>query len=213
MIKSAIAFGLCSTLALAGTVHFDPPSATITPGTQNVSFEVSVSWETLATADTVNAIIVAVDGVELDFDLAQSFINTTTVPPPEPGPQTVYCGHHGCVPPHVGLGGNNFSANGWTSPLLVGTLTVDTSELMTEDIIQIVVDPDTEPDYFGTSVSLIGSGVHQEVISGSTSIRVVPEPATVSVLLAGLMVTIYRRGRVRSPLPHGRGTVCLRRCI
>ncbi len=190
-------FCLSSTVALAGTVHFNPPSATITPGTQSVSFDVSVSWDTLPTIDTVNVIINADYGVGLHFDFAQSFVDSTTIPPAPPATYFWYCDFGSC-PPMVGFGGNRLAPVapvGWMSPLLIGTLTVATDQLLAQDQIRVLVDSQWETDNFGAAFSIVQDrALNQEPLSGLATITVVPEPATMVLVLA-LGAAIYVRER------------------
>lgn len=188
---------LTSSRAQAGTVHFNPPSATITPGTQSESFDVSVSWETLPTIDTVNVIINADYGVGLHFDFAQSFVDSTTLPPAPPADYSWYCDFGNCAPV-VGFGGNRLfpaAQIGWMSPLLIGTLTVATDQLLAHDEIRIFVDSQWETDYFGAALSIVqDSALNYELLSGFATITVVPEPATMMLFLS-LGVAIYVRER------------------
>lgn len=176
---------LTSGLAQAGTVHFNPPSATITPGTQSVSFDVSVSWETLPTIDTLYVLVWGDYGANLNFAFAQSFLDSTLFPVPPPDEQLLPCGFSGICPEQIGFGGNNFNP-GWASPLLIGTLTVTTSALQAGDVDRIRVDPTEESELFGDPaiyVSLLGSGLMYEPLRGTVTITVVPEPATALILL------------------------------
>ncbi len=193
MTKPAIMFLLSSTVVMAGTVHFNPPSATITPGTQSVSFDVSVSWETLPTIDTVNVLIFSDSETALEFDYAQSLIDSTTVPLPEPAPFIwceYDCGHS------IGFAGNNFSPNGWASPLLVGTLTVDTSGLLPGALVELGIDPQIELNLVGSAISLVSNGVSQDPLSGVTTITVVPEPAIAGYLAFVMGATMIQRKQV-----------------
>ena len=196
MTKAFMMFCLSSTVALAGTVHFDPPSATITPGAQFVSFDVSVSWETLATIDTMSVMMATLSDSALVFNFAQAFVNSTTIPPALPF-SPLWCGALSCVN-GVGFGGNRLPpAIGWTSPLLVGTLTVDTSGLLAGEEFKIGVDPEFEADLLGSAASLVASGANQEVLAGMATITVVPEPATLLIFLALGSVAAGRWARGR----------------
>lgn len=185
--------------ARAGTVHFNPPSATITPGTQSVSFDVSVSWETMPTIDTVNVVIFADYGAGLDFDFAQSFLDSTTLPPAPPATQSWYCDFGDCLP-SVGFGGNRLAPIapvGWMSPLFIGTLTVATDQLLAHDQIRVFVDSQQEIELFGAAFSVVqDANFNQEPLSGLATITVVPEPATMGVLLILTCLAMYRRKQV-----------------
>ncbi len=186
---------LTSGHALAGTLHFNPPSATITPGTQSVSFDVSVSWETLPTIDTVNVLIIANYGVGLHFDYAQSFLNSTTLPPPPPVDNSWFCDFGDCLP-NVGFGGNNFAPSGWTSALMVGTLQVDTSGLLPGEHVEVAVDPEWEANLVGSAISLVANGASQDPLSGLTTITVVPEPTIAGFMAFVLCATMLQRKQV-----------------
>jgi len=184
---------LGSTVAWAGTVHFDPPSAVITPGTPSVSFEVSVSTSVLSNFDTVSIVVGAGPGVELDFDYAQSFLDSLSIPP---FPGGVYCIYGDCMPENsTTFGGNNFSTAPWNSPLLVGTLTVDTSSLSGGQGISVAVDPELEAQLLGTAASLVAIGANQEPLGGLATITVVPEPGIVGLMVVGMLVGCVRRSR------------------
>lgn len=184
-----------STIVMAGTVHFNPPSATITPGTQSVSIDVSVSWETMQTIDSVNVVIRGDLNANLSFSFFQSFVDSTSITPAPPAEESWYCGIAGCTYEEIGFGGNNFNP-GWASPLLIGTLTVDTSALQAGEVDRIRVDPNEESELFGDPaiyLSLISHAGGQEPIAGATTITVVPEPATLGILALGVLAISRRR--------------------
>lgn len=198
---SSILLGLAmASPSRAGMVLFDPPSAMITPGTQSVSFEVSVSWETLPTIDTINVFVFADDGVSLDFTYAQSFVDSTTLPPPDPSGFFNPCPFFGCGLPSIGFGGNRLfpaAQTGWMSPLLIGTLTVATDQLLAQDQIRVFVDSQQEMYNFGAAFSVVqDNAFNQASLSGLATITVVPEPATVGLLLFLSLVVTQRKGRV-----------------
>jgi len=198
--------------ARAGTVHFDPPSAVITPGTPSVSFEVSVSTQVFPSFDTVNVILYGEEGHHLTFEYAQSFVDSTTLPPAPPC--EVCCLYTDCYdsPPTVGFGGNNLDASPWTSPLLIGTLTVDTASAALGSQIEFGVDTQFEFDLLGAAASLVGFGASQDPLTGMATITVVSEPGMFGLLLVCTLAKLRRRGQAKRPLPHGRGTVDGRRC-
>ena len=179
-----IAFSSLSLPSLAGTVHFDPPSANIMPGTPSVSFEVSVSWETLPTIDAVHVFTMGDYGANLTFEFASSFAEEPTLSFLE-SEDFGCCGFAGCQCESVGFSGYRFPpASGWTSPLLIGTLTVDTSGLLLGEQIEISVDPE---------ISLVANGVNHEALSGLTTITVVPEPGTMMCAIISAIALVRTR--------------------
>ena len=200
LIAGVLALMVC-VRAPAGTVHFDPPSATIMPGTQSVEFEITISANTLSIFDTVNGIVSGDLGVSLAFEYSDSFLESVTFIPPPPPCGIISCDPYWWWPTNlahpVDFGGNRFVipgiSDGWSSPLLVGTLYVDTSRLTPGDEKQVFIDPDLESSLVGASASLIALGINQEPIAGMATITVVPEPATIGILLAGSLLMLRRK--------------------
>ena len=193
---------LISIHASAGTVHFNPPSATITPGTQSVSFDVSVSWATLPTIDTVNVLVHADKGVSLEFNYAQSFLDSTSFAPfPAPYYEAYIadiCSIIDCLP-LAGFGGNRLPPlNGWSSSLMIGTLTVNTSGLHASEQIDVVVDSVWESGLIGAPITLVASGANQEALSGLATITVVPEPTVLAMLGPWMLVALLQRNKEKT---------------
>jgi len=185
---------ITTTSARAGMVLFDPPSITITPGTQSVSFSTRAVPESLASFDSVTVIFGSLEGLELSFYYDPFLFVCLCIPPAPPAEVGIYAALTGGVGHDVGVGANNLSANPWTSVTL-GTLTVDTSGLAAGEVRQIIVDPELETGLLGSAASLVSSGYNQDPLRGSVTITVVPEPGIVGLMVVGMFVGCVRRSR------------------
>jgi hypothetical protein len=189
-LGAVAALALATSSALAGTVSFSGPS-TITPGSM-AQFQVSVESSSLSGFDTVNMIIGSLDGLGLSFLLDPAFVASTTLPPAAPAEVGIYAA---VVPTarDIGFGGNRFASPAWAAPLLIGTLTVDTSALAPGASAFVGIDTQFETDLLGSPASLVASGASQDPLTGGVEISIVPEPATMLLLGIGGLVAARRR--------------------
>jgi hypothetical protein len=167
----------------AGVVEFDPPVVHVGTG-QPAVFEVTVAGAGLATFDGVTLIMASrTPGLAMSFEYAESFAAAPTLQPvPRPQPFRVW-------PSDLFAGGNRLVPStdpaAWRAPLLVGTLTIDTT-FWPEGIVDIFVDAAGERDLVGSPLSGVAAGVAFEPLYGSARVYYgMPEPAT--LVLLGLM--------------------------
>lgn len=182
---------ITATSAHASTATFSG-ATNITPGTTSVLYAVSVDTSVLASFDTVSMTIGSLDGLGLSFAYDPAFLAQTTSPTTAPGPIGIY---GAVVPGATDVGFNAFRGPGplWTAPILVGTLTVDTTSLNLGDSASVGIDTAFEVANLGSAVSLVANGPNQDPLSGGVTITVVPEPATLGMLALGGVVAALRR--------------------
>lgn len=177
--------------ALAGTVSFIGPSDVL-PGTRGVQFAVIVDSSDLQSFDTISMTIGSPDGLGLSFEYDPAFVATTTPLTTVPGPSGIY---GAVVPGATDVGFSAFRGPGplWTAPILVGTLTVDTSSILNaRDWAHIGIDNAFEVANLGSAVSLVSHGLSQDPLNGLV-VNPVPEPAAMGLLALGGLVAALRR--------------------
>ncbi len=153
--------------AMGGTVAFDPPRATVAPG-ETAEFLVTVQSTDLARFDTVNLLFSSdTSGLGLTFVFDPSF--ETSLEPVPPAPFDAF-------PSDLFAGGVNFDL--WETPVVVGTLSIDTTGLgsgIHDDIIGLR--PDQEQVTISTVLSEATFGTTREPLSGTASL-VISDPET-----------------------------------
>jgi len=189
-LLAVLAVAIWGSSAFGGTVSFSGPT-TITPGAVH-TFDVSVAATDLAGFDTVSILFGSLDGLEMRFVYDPQFVATTTEPPPTPAPLGVY--------PLVRAGATDLRVEGrndgppWLAPLLVGTLTIDTSTLQGNFGTLVQVNPAMEVSVLGSAVSMVANGPWQDPLTGYVPSGADPaEPATILLLGIGGLVAARRR--------------------
>jgi hypothetical protein len=168
--------------AFGGIVSFSPVSQSVLPG-EDAVYDITISESTLGGFDTVSLLLGSDDGLAMTVEYAQSFVDTTSLPPAAPTPFGVYASD-------LNFGGNNFG--GWQAPLLIGTLTIDTTGLA-EGTYSFGVSAAEETNRIGSGLSSLALGFESEGVEGSGRLNVVPEPATLAMLALGAAAAAFRR--------------------
>ena len=156
-------FLVLASRSLAGGVAFDPPTLTVTPG-EAAAFTVTIASTDVASFTALDMLLSSdTAGLVWTFDYSPQF--QTTFPPSNPSPLEVFASD-------LKIGG--FQIDGWTSPLIVGTLTIDTSTLAHGAYDQLIqVRPDAEvAGGFSPFSKVVSADLVTETISGSASLIV-----------------------------------------
>ena len=126
------------------------------------------------------------DAVYNVFEYAQSFLDSLILPPAPPTPFGVYT-------TDLAFGGDNFFG-GWTAPLLIGTLRIDSTRSWS-GAYSFGVSTTEEIRLTEMCVSHLALGLHTEGLEGAGVVYFgVPEPATlIIVAIGGAFVTLPRR--------------------
>ena len=160
--------GLATSSVLAGTVVFDPPVATVEAGVP-AEFRVTIASTDLVQFDSVDILLSSdTAGLSLSFVYDPSF--ETSLASPEPTPL-------GRFPSDLYVGGVNFDL--WQTPVVVGTLRIDTAGLASGTYAGIIaVRPTDESETTGNAISVIGlaSARTLEELSGSADLVIAGEP-------------------------------------
>ena len=192
---SILVIAFAATSAFGGMVTLGPGSQDVPLGNDAV-FEVSIASTSAAAFEAVGLLIGSLDsdvGLSFVYDGAYAASATSL---PTPAMMGVY-GMFGGV--DLGVGGNNAITPGWSAPLIVGTLTVDTSSLALGDTREIQVDANWElaNAAYAFSFALPFGGtpfVDEEPLSGgSGKFTMVPEPATLALMALGGIAVLRRR--------------------
>ena len=181
---SLVCFAFANSAALGGIVTFSPEKDSVLPG-QAAVYDIIVSSSDLGEFDTVNLLLGTDDPLDLVVTYDADWLASTSLPPADPLPFFVY-------PVDLNFGGSNFGL--WTAPLLVATLSIDTTGLA-EGQYSFLVSAAEETIRAGVGLSSLQIGFSSEPLEGVGLLNVVPEPATLALLGIGA-VTLLRRRRI-----------------
>lgn len=179
---SIVCLAFMGSTVLAGTVSFDPSAVGVMPG-EDAVYDVYVQTSDLGSFDTVSMLLGSHDGLAMTVEYDAAFEASCSLPPAAPTAFFVYT-------TDLNFGGNNFGM--WQAPLLVGTLTIDTTGLA-EGSYQFGVSSAYETDTIGSGLSSLAAGFDAEPLEGMGTLRVLPEPATLSMLAIGGLLAAFRR--------------------
>jgi len=176
--------------AFAGTVGFSGSGASVVEGSGDVvQMDISVASTSLDPFDTVSLLLGSDSALNWTISYDQGFIDSATFAPAAPAAFGVFT-------TDANFGGNNFGA-GWSAPLLVATVAIDTTGLAVGDY-DVFVSSGREANAIGSALSTIAAGFNSDTTEGVgmfSVVGVVPEPATLALLAIGGLATAMRRRR------------------
>lgn len=184
---SLCVFGLIASSAPAGVVSFTPTIGVVDLGERAV-FQVAVSTTDLTTFDRVRLLLGAdILGLPMTFEYSSVF--NTTLPPLTPAP-------FGLFASDLLVGGSRSvpetDPTAWHAPLVIGTLTIQTSGVAPGSFFHVFVDGIYEAQILGSPLSQVGTGLESEHLQGSARVSI-PEPSTLSLLGLGVLGLIRSR--------------------
>jgi hypothetical protein len=179
---AAVWLCVCTHVAAAGTVQFDPPHVEVQAG-EVAEFDVWIGSSVLAEFDSVSILVGSNDGLPLppkDFVLGPQMCQPLAFCNTPPASFAVYASD-------LNFGGSDFAWPHFAAPLLVGTVFVETSGFA-PGAYEIMVSAEEELRRVGILLSLISSGGKVEPLEGRATITVIAEPLSLVILAAGLVV-------------------------
>jgi len=194
-VVSVLVIAFAATSAFGGMVTLAPGSQDVLLGNDAV-FEASIASTDASAFEAVGLLFGSLDsdiGFSFAYDAAYAASATSL---PTPARMFMYDGLGGM---DLGIGGNNVTDPGWSAPLIVGTLTVDTSSLTLGDTREIQIDANWEDANYGFAASYVlpfggQPFVDDEALSGVLgTFTMVPEPVTLVLLGVGEVAALRRR--------------------
>ncbi len=161
--------GWATSISMAGVVTLDPAVATVSQG-DIVEFAVTISATDLAEFDAIDVILSSdLADLNLSFTYDASFAPSFPV-----GTPTAF----GIFVSDLFVGG--FKADRWQSPILIGTLRVDTATLVPGTYAGVIgARPTREEEETLAALSKVTLGVASETLSGTADIVIIDPDAPI----------------------------------